>query len=177
MDGACDVKTAGPTNPLGAGMTGQTRGGAKLSGNIGSASENGGHGLHWDLVFGAHPPVGERRSEGEGIVAGVDIALYPPRERLDGVIDASSNGEEVNEPLSKVLLSSSTCAILDLSDDLLPIKFNLLVALVVDSSEEVSGANIMLASTGLRSTIGGNVGKVAERPWCDGIALLLNEEW
>ena len=105
------MNIAGPTNPFGAGVTVHARGGAKFSGNSGGVSENGGQGrdeADCDLVFGAHPAVGERSSDGEGMVAGVDIALNPPRDRFDGVMEASSKGDDVNEPRSKVLLSSST---------------------------------------------------------------------
>jgi hypothetical protein len=75
-------------------------------------SENGGHGLEeqeaeWDLEPAEQPAVGDRRSDGEGIVAGVDIVLYPPTERFEGVIGDSSNGDDVTDPRSNVLLSSN----------------------------------------------------------------------
>ncbi len=101
-------QTAGPANPFVFGATGQGRGGARCAG----VSENGGHGLaeheaEWDLDPAEKPAVGDSRSDGEGIVAGVDIVLYPPTERFEGVIDDSSNGDDVTEPRSNVLLSSS----------------------------------------------------------------------
>ena len=109
MDGGSEVKqTAGPANPFAVGATGQSRGGANKAG----VSENGGHGLEehdveWDLEPAEQPAVGDRRRDGEGIVAGVEIVLYPPTDRFEGVMEDSSNGDDVTEARSNVLLSSN----------------------------------------------------------------------
>ena len=120
IDGGCDVKTAGPTRPFGAGMTGPDlgRAGMKLSGKSGGVSETAGPGLQdadWDREP-AQAPLGEKTSEGEGMVAGVEMALKAPTDRFEGVKEASSKGDDASDPLSRALLSSSTCAILDFSE-------------------------------------------------------------
>ncbi len=109
MDGGSEVKqTAGPANRFVAGAAVQRRGGAK---NVG-VSEKCGHGLdeheaEWDLEPAEHPAVGDSRSDGEGMVAGVEMVLYPPTERFEGVMGDSSKGDDVTDPRSKVLLSSN----------------------------------------------------------------------